>query len=103
MLETSSESRWVDTGSTMATGPDSQFVTTPAQPALAAQPTPRGRDPPPPRLGAADSSLSVSPNRDYFRRVTSLILAKDDAPRRGPPRVTSLPSLITPAGGTATC
>merc|ERR1712226_1045703 len=71
MQETSSDSMhfeksWVDMTSTTATGSDS-----PAPPAQAAQAAPLtsmlGRDPPPPRLGAADPSLAVTPNRVYFR------------------------------------
>merc|ERR1711879_298385 len=94
------DQNWADMTSTAATFQDSpNFGTMAPQPPPLAQSTPLGRDPPPPRLGTADSSsLAVSPNRDYFRRVTSLILAKDDGVRRGLPRVTSLPSLTGSAG-----
>merc|ERR1712048_222039 len=92
------EQSLLDLSTTTAIGPvSSKLVGTTGQPAQATQPAPAGRDPPNPRLGTADLSLAVSPNRDYFRRVTSLILAKDDGPRRGPLRVTSLPSLTSAA------
>merc|ERR1712187_798095 len=88
---------WVGTASTSASFMDSnKFATREAPRAQASDPTL-------PRLGAADTSgLAVSPNRDYFRHVTSLILSGDDGTRKPLPRVTSLPSLTGSGGPAAT-